>query len=236
MERGEERGEMIKTLQRILEVLLALFLFLAHPFSQVFSEEPGFRDLNWDYWAFKEIQFLREEGIISGYPDGTFKPENPITRAEFAKLILLYSQPRGGKFPKNPTFPDVPSNHWAFPYVEECAKSGLVSGYPDGTFRPENYITKAEMVKLIVLSRKLPENLYKKDAFLDCREGEWFYPYVQTALSFGILRVSDPGLTEGVFKEKGSNLREILGYNFFPNKAATRAQAAVLLYRLIFVP
>lgn len=221
------------------KVALFLIIFLLSTLiapSSIKGEVSVFKDLNWDYWAFKEIKFLADEGMVSGYPDGTFRPENSITRAEFAKLVLLYSQPKGEKLPDVQTFPDVPKTHWAFPYIEACVRLGILSGYPDGTFKPEKSITKAEIVKLIVASKKYPEQIFKRDAFLDCGEGDWFFWHIQTALSYGILRVSDPGLTEEVSQEVGSYSKKILGYNFFPNSPATRAQACVLLYRLIFSP
>ena len=227
----------MKVILQILALILALLFLLSLSGPGVYSKTPSFQDLSPDHWAYKEIQFLTQEGIISGYPDGTFRPENPVTRAEFAKLVLLSSlHKEEPQFPAEPTFPDVPRRHWAFGYVEGCVKLGWISGYPDGKFLPERTISKAEIVKVIVVARKLPASVYKKGAFLDCREEDWFFPYIQTALSFNVLRVPDPGFTEEVSKPIGAYHKEIMGYLFSPDLHATRAQAAVLLYRLIFTP
>jgi len=227
----------MKGILQKLTFILILLLLLGFSGPGVYSKTPSFQDLSPDHWAFKEIQFLAQEGIISGYPDGTFRPENPVTRAEFAKLVLLsFLHKEEPRFPAVPTFPDVPRRHWAFGYVEACAKLGWISGYPDGRFEPERTISKAEIVKVIVLARKPPPSVYAKGAFLDCREEDWFFPYIQTALSFNILRVPDPGFTEEVSKPIGAYHKEIVGYTFSPDLPATRAQAAVLLYRLIFIP
>jgi len=67
-------------------------------------------------------------------------------------------------------------------------------------------------------------------------EEDWFFSCIQTVLSFNILRVPEPGLTEEVSKAIGPYDKEILGYNFFPDFPATRAQTSVLLHRLIFAP
>lgn len=78
------------------------------------------------------MAFAKRYGIANGYLDGTFRPEQPVSRAELVKLIASYFTVEGGTSP----FPDVPAGHWAAEVVSFAAEEGWVSGYPDGTFRP----------------------------------------------------------------------------------------------------
>ena len=82
-------------------------------------------------------------GIIVGYPDGTFRPEQPVTRAEFAKIMVsALGIGEAAQYAAGPTrFPDVPADHWASGYINVAVDVGVVVGYPDGTFLPENQVT-----------------------------------------------------------------------------------------------
>jgi len=84
----------------------------------------------------------KQKGMISGYPDGTFKPDNLVTRAEISTMI---SRARDWSFTDvSSDFPDVPPTHWSYPYVMAVKEKGVVGGYPDGTFKPDNQATRAE--------------------------------------------------------------------------------------------
>jgi predicted DNA-binding antitoxin AbrB/MazE fold protein len=90
--------------------------------------------------------------IIAGYPDGTFKPEQPVTRAEFAKIMVsALGIGEAANYAAGPTrFPDVTAGHWASGYINVAVDVGIIVGYPDGTFKPENQVTFAEAIKMIV--------------------------------------------------------------------------------------
>lgn len=103
----------------------------------------SFSDVAWYYDA---VSALTGSGIIAGYPDGTFRPENSITRAEFAKMIAEYLELN---LIDTADFNDVPEAHWANRYIAAAQKSGYVTGYGDGTFRPENTISRAEVAAII---------------------------------------------------------------------------------------
>ena len=97
-------------------------------------------------WYYPAIQYMYDCGKIAGYTDGTFKPDQPITRAEFAVMAANFEGKLGNDAN---TFSDVPLGYWAEPYINAAATEGWVVGYPDGTFRPEQNITRAETVTLI---------------------------------------------------------------------------------------
>lgn len=106
----------------------------------------NFPDVADDYWARPFIQALAERNVITGFPDGTFKPEEPVDRAEFAAMIQK-------AFNQNPTrqlspgaFTDVPGDYWAASAIAEAYETGFLSGYPGGLFQPNQEIPKVEAI------------------------------------------------------------------------------------------
>lgn len=151
--------------------------------SQFWATENRYSDVSADQWYNNAVSTMTRAGIVNGYPDGTFRPNAPITRAEMAKIIALFAKLE----PSAERFPDT-AGHWAEPYIRLAAGSGWIEGYPDGTFRPDRAITRAETVTMIdrVLervpkdeSRLLPHETML--TFPDCRPGQWFYIAVQEA-------------------------------------------------------
>lgn len=114
------------------------------------GELKEFGDVNADSWSVPYINRLVQAEIISGYPDGTFKPGDKIKRAEFASMIYkaLDNTGKTQKGTKKVKFTDI-KNSWAEDMILNIAKQGAISGYPDGTFLPENYITRAEVSSLL---------------------------------------------------------------------------------------
>lgn len=135
-----------------------------------------FKDVKDDAWYRDTICTLVMAERIDGYEDGTFKPENPITRAEFAVLIGK------GKITQNENsqFSDV-SNHWAAGYINAMAHNRLLTGYPDGTFKPDRTITRAEAVTMInkALGR---EDAATQNPFRDLSPNHWAYSEILKAV------------------------------------------------------
>jgi len=104
-----------------------------------------FPDVGDDAWYAQSVTYLASIHILNGYPDGTFKPDEPITRAEFATVISGFDslEPADDNI-----FTDV-EGHWAQSFINSASEKGWVTGYPDGDFKPENNITRAEVVTVI---------------------------------------------------------------------------------------
>ncbi|MCR4427859.1 MAG: S-layer homology domain-containing protein, partial [Caldiserica bacterium] len=193
-----------------------------------------FRDVPLDFWSFHEVMNLAELGIIIGYPDYLFRPENSVTRAEFSKMILL-ALGLSPKVPQGNVFPDVPTSHWACGYIEAAYEHGLVIGYPDGNFRPEGQITIAEILTVIVRAMGwAPVNppstvqiliRVSPDAFRFISTEDWFYKYVGASIVHGILIFPD---YEQIASPIGSG-----DYFIQFNDPATRAQTSVFLSRML---
>ncbi|MDR2296225.1 MAG: S-layer homology domain-containing protein, partial [Clostridiales Family XIII bacterium] len=136
-----------------------------------------FTDVEDGKWYTQAIAYLASTGILTGYEDGSFKPNAPITRAEFAAIISRFdaSQDEAGEA----RFSDVTQSHWAFKEIDNAAEKGWVNGYPEGTFKPQNAITRAEAVTAInnMLIRELTAADVPADAprFTDLAEGHWAY-------------------------------------------------------------
>lgn len=169
-------------------------------------------------WAFNAIMALYNQAIVVGYPDRTFRPDRSITRAEFAKIALLAAGLTPIS-PPSPTFTDLPTNHWAFSYVEAAAKAGLFTGFPDGTFRPEEKVLKEEVIAVLV--RKMGWDIVTPPSptFPDLSPEHWSAPYVETAIAEELLLPNESHLTDGIFQ---------------PGIPATRGQICVLVSRVLF--
>jgi hypothetical protein len=184
--------------------------------------ESIFPDVPEGFWAFPEISALTDSGVISGYPDGSFRPQNPVSRAEFAKMVVL-SLGIAPNSPEKSSFGDVPLNHWACSFVEAALKAGLMKGYPDGSFHPEGEITKAEIITVLVRYKQWQLFLPQIPTFADCPVNEWYYGYLETATGYGLIPQEN---AEIVRKDDSGNLL------FDPGLPATRAQTAFFLYRI----
>ena len=147
------------------------------------TKSNGYNDVNDGDWFCCAVSTLSKMGIIKGYEDGSFKPNDPISRAEFAAIAARFD-PDGDKTPAS--FSDVTS-HWAKDEISIAANHGWIKGYEDGSFKPDQKITRAETMTLVnrVLNR-LPEA--KDDLHKDMKtwvdnmdETAWYYLAVQEA-------------------------------------------------------
>lgn len=135
-------------MKRILSLVLALSMVLA-TFSFAFAASVSLSDIEGEYYQ-AAVEALVELGVINGNPDGTFKGENVVTRAELAKmLVIALGQEQAAKMAKGATqFTDVAADHWASGYINVAAQSKIIVGYPDGTFLPEEPVSYAEAVTM----------------------------------------------------------------------------------------
>lgn len=115
----------------------------------------------------KAINYLKESGIMKGYPDGTFKGERPVTRAELTTIICRCYGLDTSHTLKKSIFTDVPISHWANGYINAMSGMNAVSGYEDGTFKPENNVLLSEAVKMIVALLHYDENLTYPDGYMN---------------------------------------------------------------------
>jgi len=174
-----------------------------------------FMDVSESHWAVKPVQYLATVGIIGGYPDGSFKPEKALTRAELCTLLVkakgIEVQPGTAT-----TFTDLPSSHWASPYVKAAVDLGLVTGYPEGNFKPNKMLSRAEAVAIVARFDRLElTDQLKYGPFPDMSAKHWSAKYIAAAKDAGILDY-------------------LKGQDFQPDRTMTRAEAAEMIAKTKF--
>lgn len=210
-------------LKKVLAVILVLLLLIGFgAWGRVFAQAK-FPDVPTSYWAYKEIGKLVELGIVKGYPDGTFKPENSVTRAEFATMVVL-AKKLTLVSPATPTFKDVPTSHWAFKYVETAVKAGYLKGYPDGTFGPSKNITRQEIAAVMVNVLGLTSEAAKITepvcfANDENKIAKW---------AVGVMTVAVRPKVQVLKWDKSRNIR--------PTANGTRAECAFGVYQILYPP
>ncbi|HEY8345548.1 MAG TPA: S-layer homology domain-containing protein [Bacillota bacterium] len=160
------------------------------------------------HWAENTIRSLVQLEIINGYPDGTFRPDQSITRAELAKILAVAYELTGSE---TNGFTDI-EDHWAKEYITALAANKIISGYPDGTFQPERPVTRAEMVTMLtrLLKVGLEEEEYTQEftpTFSDVPKDFWAFRQIELGARLGFL----PGYYQSEFQ---------------PSRLASRADTA----------
>lgn len=174
-----------------------------------------FNDVPTGYWAKAYIEALASQNIIAGFPDGSFKPNEPVTRAQFATIITKALIPIAKRPAIN--FKDVKSNFWAYGAIQSAYESQFVSGYPDGNFRPQQEIPRVQA--LVALANGLN-----------------FTANNNTVLSFYSDAAQIPNYAAGPVA--AATIRQlVINYptvqQLDPNRQATRAEIAAFVYQAL---
>ena len=152
--------------------------------AKYWSSGNNFSDVSADKWYNNAVSTLSRMGVIGGYADGTFRPDAPISRAEFAKIAVSFTQNNGSAVYNY--FTDVKTTDWFAPYVTAAKDAGLIEGYSDGSFKPESKITRAEACAIVnrTLGRK-PSKAHMKISdridWPDVQTTDWFYEAIMEA-------------------------------------------------------
>ena len=156
---------------------------------------------------------MSEKGIISGYEDGTFRPQNNVTRAEFTKMLIVAFNLKNADAAFN--FKDVSPDNWYYQYVAAAANAGLINGDLNGSFNPASYITREDIA--VVFYRQLKDAIGSKHN-LNITDADDCSDYAKE----GISGLNGAGIIRGY--EDGS---------FRPKHSATRAEVAVIVDRVM---
>ena len=173
------------------------------------EEGVSFSDVTAGAWYYENVMGAAENGYVSGYPDGTFKPMQSVTRAEFASMIAKAmgydSDPDAGS-----AYPDVADDHWAKAAINFCAQNDIINGYDDGTFQPNKAITRQEAAAILNKAFELSVKYgVSTDLFPDNSSiAAWASDHVYAAKASGLMKGYED---DGTFR---------------PNNQITRAEAA----------
>src|SRR5450756_40638 len=184
----------LTNLKRIVAVLVIFCLMFslipANTFAVAASDISG-------HWAQVTIQSWMDKGLIKGYPDGTFKPDQNVTRAEF---MTLANRAFGYTAVVPITYTDVKTGSWYAPEVAKAKAAGYISGYPDGTMKPENPITREEVATIVARIKNLTSDANAADKYTDAAKiGSWSKGQVGAVTSAKIMR----GYPDGSFMPQG---------------------------------
>lgn len=199
-------------LQFLKTFFAVLFLFSL----PVITKAATFGDVQETSKHYVSVEYLKGAGIIGGYEDGTFKPDNTVNRAEALKIILAGSNIEiPASFGESP-FPDVPQDAWFAKYIMKAKGIGIVKGNDDGTFAPARSVNKVELLKMLLIANDVDVTNFKnsEQVFLDVEKEAWYFPYLNFAQSTGLIRFNGEAKLQ-------------------PDKALTRGEVADIMYLLI---
>ena len=159
--------------------------------ENISNGKSSFTDVNTKLWYNNLIAYLEKYNIISGYTDGTFRPEEQITRAEFVTMCMrFYDMFDDITVSDKNIFNDVPKSHWAAGYIYNAIAMKWIEGYADGTFKPDSNITRAEVVAIVnrVLDHTadteyVNKNISAVNKFMDLKDKSYwaFYEILEAA-------------------------------------------------------
>ena len=149
--------------------------------DEYWSQDNNYTDVAEGDWYNNAVSTLSKAGILNGYEDGSFQPNGNITRAEFATIAARFFE---ATYEGEDLFPDI-EDHWARDYINQAAHAGIVNGYPNGTFQPQENITRAEAMTIVnrTLDRHPDADHFLADMITwpDNLESAWYYEQVQEA-------------------------------------------------------
>ena len=190
---------------------LVLFVFVFGLFAPNTGQAAGgFKDVSPNYTFYNEVLYLSSEKIISGFPDGTFKPNDTVTRAQAAIMIGRALDLNGNQ--RDTTFRDVTSNVTGSGYIAAAVEKGIISGFPDGTYRPYQPVSRGQMA--IFLNRAFTLSIGQENGFSDVSSKMAAYQSILNVSANGIAS----GYSDGTYR---------------PDLAVTRGQFSAFMARTL---
>jgi len=177
------------------------------------SDNNPFPDVDIFHHNYKAISYLKSQGVINGFSDGTFGPELEISRCEFLKIVIE-AENIIVDTTQEKAFPDLDSSFWCNRYAYKAKHMGVVQGDEKGSFNPQKTISRIESLKLLFLLKNETVPNIDESYYLDVPKETWFAPYVKKATSANIIAGKEP---------------QIFGIN----EKVSRAQMAEMIYRLL---
>lgn len=170
-----------------------------------------FKDVDKNAWYYSSMDYLVDKGVLGGYSDNTLRPMATLTRAEAATMLVAslgISAPSNAKLP----FTDTKDNAWYTGAIAALVDRDILDGFPNGSFKPNDTVTRAEFAKMIVKAYELEARDHDGDAFVDLVPNAWYEEDINTLVAYGIASGKPGG-------------------KFDPNANVLRAESATFVYR-----
>lgn len=195
------------------------------------NDEQLFTDVLIGHPEYTAIKYLKDLGVLNGYSDGSFKPDEYINRVEALKIILeanaiideeyIENNKLGGSEFKTDadsvSFTDIYKSQWYYPYIKKAVTDGVVNGYPDNTFRPLDIVNRAESYKMVMESDGIALSEVTQNPFDDVYSNEWHAPYIQEAKNREIIYVTMQNCVNPSREMKRSRFAELV-YRYLKSK------------------
>lgn len=192
--------------KRITTLLLAFMLIVSMSAIPIFAATQTFSDVPTSAWYYSVVENLAGKGIINGYPDGTFRPSNNVERQHVAVMVMKGAGIKNSG--KKADFTDVSSTNQFSTFIATLAEKGIINGFPDGTFRPKDNVTRGQAAIMISKAFGLTSAMHIED-FKDT-VGHYASKQILTLNSHGIIN----GYSDGTFR---------------PNASVTRAEISKMI-------
>lgn len=198
-------------MRKIIALVISFILVFSMFAIENVEASKNFKDVSSKHRFYEEISFLTEKGAISGFSDGTFKPGDYVTRAQSAVIVSnILDLPYDST--KQIAYKDVLNTKWFYEAIQTLAQHKVLSGFKDGTARPDTFLTRGEAAKIISLAFNLKAENESAAKFTDVAKGNWSYTYIN--------KLVENGITNGKTATK-----------FEPEKEVTRGEFSAFIKR-----
>ncbi len=175
-----------------------------------------FADVGGSSSSYDAIKYVKQQSVFGGYEDGTFKPDQVISRVEVLKVALKTANRQLLNTSGTLSYADIDAKAWYVPYIATAQQNGIASGYIGGFFKPNQNVTRGEFLKILLLSAPVSiDPIVNASPYTDVAVSDWYAVFAQFA--------------------KQKNLLPGGGAEFKPNEEITRAEVAEIIYRLLLV-
>ena len=207
----------MKKILKFFAILICTFtLGITGAFAQTFNDLPS------SHWAYEAVEYLYENGVVVGYPDGSYKADNNVTRAEFCSMVVSALRLREKSIDTVRDFKDVENWYWAYNDIQLASFFDLVVGTPDGYFYPTNTVTRAQVLS-VVLNSLSTNDMTQEEALGILSK----YPDANEVPLWALVKTAKAVQNGLMYNTPGHE------HTLEPNREATRGEVAMFLYRMM---
>lgn len=207
-------------MKKFFKFLTVFICLLAASFTRAYADT--FNDLGGSHWAYEAVEYLHNQGIVAGYPDGSFKADNKVSRAEFSSMVVSALKLREKTAETAKEYKDVPNGYWAFNDIRLASFFDLIAGTPDGYFLPQNDVSRVEVIS-IVMNSLSTEDISEGGAMEIISK----YPDANQVPLWGLLKTAKAVELGLMYNTPGhENTLE-------PNRSATRGEVAMFIRNMM---